>query len=401
MTRSADASTRLPDGAVLRSATPADLPALEALTAEREGPDDAVDLRLAALSPGGFERIGVVEVDGEVAATATLLDEEVRVGSVRLPAGQIELVAAALRYEHRGYVRALTNWCHEKSAARGHLVNVMIGIPNFYRQFGYHYSIPMHAWSESLGPPDGAPPLTARLATPADLPSLQRLQDEAQVTYDVAMGHQPECWQWLLQHPSSGQWLVEDGDTSVGLARIAAGDDWADVGELTASRPEAAGSLIAQAHNLAGKEGTVRANLRPHVPGLSALLGEPERLDWYYVRIPDELALFSALAPELLKRAQTAGRETGEALLSLYRSHLRLVWDADTMTVSAGGPLQAPVSAGGSGIPLDALGTLIFGGGAEAVDARFPDGLLGRQAELMQVLFPPQQADLLTWYLPS
>jgi hypothetical protein len=71
------------------------------------------------------------------------------------------------------------------------------------------------------------------------------------------------------------------------------------------------------------------------------------------------------------------------------------------MRVSAGGPLQAPVSEGGSGVPLDALGTLVFGGGAEAVDARFPDGLLGRQAELMQVLFPPQSADLLTWYLPS
>lgn len=401
MTRSPVAPTRLPDGAVVRSATPADLPAIEALTAEREGPDDAADLRLAALSPGGFERIGVVEVDGEVAATATLLDEEVRVGSIRLPAGQIELVAAAVRYEHRGYVRALIGWCHEKSVARGHLVNVMIGIPNFYRQFGYHYSIPMHPWAESLGSPDGAPSLTVRAATAADLLSLQRLQDEAQVTFDVAMCHQPECWKWLLEHPSSRQWLVEDGDTAVGLARVASGADWADVGELTAASPEVARALIAQAHGLAGHTGTVRANLRPHVPGLSALLGEPERLYWYYVRIPDVPALFRGLAPELLRRLHAAGRPTGEALLSFYRSHLLMAWDADAMRVSAGGPLQAPVSEGGSGVPLDALGTLVFGGGAEAVDARFPDGLLGRQAELMQVLFPPQSADLLTWYLPS
>ncbi len=401
MTRSPATPTRLADGAVVRSATPADLPALEALTADREGPEDAADLRLAALSPGGFERIGVVEVDGEVAATATLLDEEVRVGSITLPAGQIELVAAAVPYEHRGYVRALIDWCHEKSAARGHLVNVMIGIPNFYRQFGYHYSIPMHPWAESLGPPDDAPSLTARIATAADLPSLQRMQDEAQETYDVAMRHQPECWQWLLEQPQSHQWLVEDGDRAVGLARIATGDDWADVGELTAVSPEAARALIALAHSLAGSDGTVRVNHRPHVRGLSELLGDQERLQWYYVRIPDPLVLLNALAPELLQRLHVAGREPGEALLSFYRSHLRMAWDAQTMTVSAGGPLQAPVSAGGSGIPLDALGTLVFGGGAAAVDARFPDGLLGRQAELMQVLFPPQRADLLTWYMPS
>jgi hypothetical protein len=134
---------------------------------------------------------------------------------------------------------------------------------------------------------------------------------------------------------------------------------------------------------------------------LQSLLGTPERREWYYVRIPEVRSLFQALTPELLRRVHAFGLETGEALLSFYRAHLRLTWTADTLSVTDGGPLQAPVSAGGSGVPLDALGTLIFGGGAEAVDERFPDGLLGRQEELMHVLFPPQRADLLTWYLPS
>lgn len=401
VTSPATATRRLQDGAILRSATPADLPALEELTAEREGADDAVDLRLAARSPGGFERIGVVEKDGDVAATATLLDEEVRVGSVTLPAGQIELVASATKYEHRGYVRALTEWCHETSAQRGHIINVMIGIPNFYRQFGYHYSIPMHAWSESLGVPQVASPLEVRVAGAADLPTLQRLQDDAQKKYDVAMPHQSECWKWLLDQPSSQQWLVEDGDTAVGLARTAAEDDWADVGELTAANPEAARTLLAHAHGLCAPDGTVRVSHRPHVPGLGELLAEPERLEWYYLRIPDVPALFQALAPELLRRAHASGRESGEALLSFYRSHLRLSWNSHEMSVATGGPLQAPISAGGSGVPMDALGSLLFGGGAAAVDSRFPDGLLGRQEELMHVLFPPQRADLLTWYLPS
>ena len=41
----------------------------------------------------------------------------------------------------RGLVRELMDWAHRLSAARGHVVQVMIGIPYFYRLFGYEYAI--------------------------------------------------------------------------------------------------------------------------------------------------------------------------------------------------------------------------------------------------------------------
>ena len=58
-----------------------------------------------------------------------------------IAAGQVELVATDRAYEGRGLVRALMGWAHDRSARRGHLVQVMIGIPYFYRLFGYQYSI--------------------------------------------------------------------------------------------------------------------------------------------------------------------------------------------------------------------------------------------------------------------
>jgi hypothetical protein len=62
--------------------------------------------------------------------------------------------------------------------------------------------------------------------------------------------------------------------------------------------------------------------------------------------------------------------------------------------------MQTPVSSGGSGVPPDALPHLVLGCGAPGLEDRFPDAHLGRQRDIMAALFPPQRADLLTFYLP-
>jgi hypothetical protein len=107
------------------------------------------------------------------------------------------------------------------------------------------------------------------------------------------------------------------------------------------------------------------------------------------------------MAPVLLQRLHDAGNTEGSAVISFFRSHLHLHWTAQDLRVEAGGPMQAPISSGGSGLPLDALGSLLFGHGAAGLEDRYPDAGLGRQAQVMNTLFPPQAADLLTFYLPS
>lgn len=69
--------------------------------------------------------------------------------------------------------------------------------------------------------------------------------------------------------------------------------------------------------------------------------------------------------------------------------------------LAEGGPEQAPLSKGGSGVPPDAVASLVLGPyGALEPEERLPDCLLGRQRRLMAALFPPVTADLLTFYLP-
>jgi hypothetical protein len=69
--------------------------------------------------------------------------------------------------------------------------------------------------------------------------------------------------------------------------------------------------------------------------------------------------------------------------------------------VRAGGPLQSPGSVGGSGLAPDAWPPLLLGPhGATGLAESLPDCYLGAQADLMAALFPPVNADLLTFYLP-
>jgi hypothetical protein len=90
-----------------------------------------------------------------------------------------------------------------------------------------------------------------------------------------------------------------------------------------------------------------------------------------------------------------------EVLLSSWRSHVRFSIDDDAVSaVVVGGPEQAPISKGGSGVPPDVLAPLLLGPlGAGGLEARHGDVMLGRQRELMEAMFPPLSSDLLTFYL--
>jgi hypothetical protein len=243
---------------------------------------------------------------------------------------------------------------------------------------------------------------TVSTATVDDIAMCRSLQDGVQSKFSVAMPHSDDCWRWLLSHASSSQIYVRNGSGDpVALARVYADDGSVDMGEIAASDQAATTALLAHALSLTSADGTARVCVRPHVPGLAEQTQDAERPDWYYVRIEEPAALFTTIAAELLGRLSGSDVAPGDALISFWGSHLRLHWDAAQLTVEAGGPMQAPISSGGSGLPMDALGSLLFGGGAESLEDRFADAFLGRQSDLMHTLFPPQAADLLTFYLPS
>lgn len=49
---------------------------------------------------------------------------------------------------------------------------------------------------------------------------MQALQEQAQPSVDVAMGHSGQCWRWLVEREGSEQWVAERDGVVVGVAPI-------------------------------------------------------------------------------------------------------------------------------------------------------------------------------------
>ncbi|WP_444663772.1 GNAT family N-acetyltransferase [Cellulomonas sp. CW35] len=398
--------TTLPGGLELRTARPSDLEQIGALLVGRGEEPDALDHRLVVESELGWDACAVV-VDGDrVVSTATLLDEAVRVGDVVLPAGQVELVATDTQYEGRGLVRALMGWAHDRSRERGHLLQVMIGIPYFYRLFGYEYAIDIpraRALRESP-PPSRDVPGRSRLrdATTADLPALAALQDAAQAPYDVAMPHPRERWRWLLAHDGSTTRVLERDGVVVASARTGPLDEGLLVAEAAAQDAAAAHDLLDALRGLGEPLTVVHRPLT--VPGRTwEELLEPAGTDatQYYVRLERPELVLDALRPVLTARLRAAGLGR-DVVVSTFGRHYRLPWTADAGLgpVEVGGPMQAPGVAQGAGVAPDRLPALLFGQlGIQGLEQLHPD-VYAPDAEFFGALFPPLTADLLTYYLP-
>jgi len=399
----------LPDGLQLRAAKQGDLEQAAALLVARGEPADAVDMRLVVGdSDEGLTACGVVVDGARVVSTATLLRETVVIEGVPIPAGQVEMVATDPAYEGRGLVRALMDWAHERSAARADLLQVMIGIPYFYRQFGYGYAMPIPLVRPVVA--DGStadPAVVVRRATPDDITAMVHLQDEAQSGAGVRVPHSPACWRWLLARDGSSQLVAERDGHIAATCRITPPDEGVTIAEL-AGEPGAARALVAHARALGtGEVGVVErpgtAAFEAIRPNLAPLDGPDAIPDWFYARVDQLGPLLQHLAPVLVGRLERAGLadRRHEVLLSSWRSHVRFSIGPDGMSeVISGGPEQGPVSKGGSGVPPDAIPALLLGpDGATGLEERLPDCWLGRQRELMSALFPPMRSDLLTFYL--
>lgn len=132
----------------------------------------------------------------EIVSTICLMSQVWNIGGIETPMGMPEIVGTHPDYRRRGLVREQFDLMHRWSADRGQLFNTIMGISNYYRQFGYEYAIDAYGGSSTsldllkqVKLNDGEPvPFTVRDAEPTDIPFIsktyKRIHDRAFVTVE-------------------------------------------------------------------------------------------------------------------------------------------------------------------------------------------------------------------------
>lgn len=417
---------RLDDDLVIRRAVAADVDAVVALNVEVFGAQDAPGVR--ALLTGSLDVEWLIAVagpdaeqpgGGTVAAACARIPHTYDLDGVTLPGSQIENVTTDERFRRRGLVRALFDTHHHRAAEAGELLQVIGGIPYFYRKLGYGYGfdVPVTISVGTQATPDlDTGRVTVRDVRPDDVDWLLGLEatrrrqgltvvrDRAGVQTWVTRTAEVDgiAWESLLVAEAEGR--------PVGWLRTIVWGEEAQLFLLPGEAPdlEVARQLLARSMVLGqhvadglGRPVEVLASDQPDTPWSRAVhaAGRPRpEPSGYYVRVADEVALLTALEPVLSARIAASGlaRDRGELLLSLYDRGVLLAWDGGRVTrIEAAAPDPDPFDKGGVGVAPDWFPALALGRwGASGLAARTDDTILGDHTAVMDVLFPPRPNDV-------
>ncbi len=180
---------KLEDGLIIRHGTPADGEALAQFNREIHGEDEwdgrgVADWTLDLMSgeaptfdPGDFTIVEDPQT-GKIVSSCCTISQLWTYEGISFKVGRPELVGTHPDYRRKGLVRKQFEILHDWSAERGELLQIITGIPYYYRQFGYTMALNLgggRSGSEAHLPKlkdDEKENTRFRLAEPADIPFL-------------------------------------------------------------------------------------------------------------------------------------------------------------------------------------------------------------------------------------
>lgn len=313
------------------------------LTSSRHPTTSVEDWTLAETRPAG-----------EVVSAMCAIRQEWCFDGVPFPLSRLELITTAAAYRRRGLVRKQIEIQHRLCAERDDLMQVIGGIPWFYRQFGYEPCLDLHVGRFVGAPPPGARRedglLPLRPAERRDVPFLARAYGTAAQRYALFCSRDEATWEFeaFRRRADNGPGgyevsVAERSGVRVGVVVTYARLWWNRLFVLACElEAEVNGRLTAEAllerlHAL-GRAYAIRdetayegvsfwlGEQHPVYPHLQAASEIREQGLAWYVRIPDLVRFVRHVAPALdrrLARSSATGREESLAL-SFYRSGLRL-----------------------------------------------------------------------------
>lgn len=427
----------LSGGLIMRRSTRDDADRLAAFNARIHGEDpyDAAavaawtrDLLIHPLPTFGEGDYLIVEdpASGEIVSTLNLISQTWAYEGIPFGVGRPELVGTDPNYRGRGLVREMFSVLHEWSQQRGELVQVITGIPFFYRQFGYEMALNLGGGRIGYQPQvpvlaEGQQePYIIRPAGEADLPWLVKMlqmdcersmiwavRDEALLRIEILEksaenvnrfefciietqdGQPVGC----LAHPAS----VWNRMMALTMYNLMDGVSYLSVNPSVIRYLWRIGQGYAQARQRTlDAFGFWLLTDHPAFKASPNLLIKESKPYAFYVRVPDLPAFLRTIAPVLEHRlAQSAcAGYSGELKLSFYRSGVRMVFEKGTLvTIDCWKPVVDESSAA---FPNLTFLQLVFGYRSFAeVSYAYPDCSAKDEARvLIEALFPKKDSDI-------
>jgi hypothetical protein len=444
----------LGDGLILRRTTAGDAKALSVFNADQiRGQDSAVpweplgvwtrDL-LGGRHPSFKPEDGLIVEDtatGAIVSSMLLISQRWDYGGAPIPVGQAELVGTRPDFRGRGLVRRQFDVLHGWSAERGEVLQIIAGIPWFYRQFGYEMALERgggpRADLTSLEPPaaDAVLPFRVRPMAERDLSFAAALDNHARARALVTVPRDEALWRYELMGHSQGSMV----SLAFGVIETAGGEPvgtlshipilWNDAVALThyevkagvswlATWPAVLRYLLAKGQEYAARDPKARFtqiqcwHMGSEHPLYGAVrFGEDHwRAYALYTRIADPAAFCCAIAPALERRlaASPLAGHSGDLTLSTYRAGVRLRVDAGRITAEpwrpsldvAGQEFGAPSRDPRRPMALFpdlSINQLLLGHRSlDGLQAIYPDCIVrtGEARALIDALFPQAPSDV-------
>ncbi len=292
---------------------------------------------------------------GKIISSLNLISQTWTYEGIPFGVGRPELVATDPEYRNRGLVRKQFDIVHQWSKQRGQMVQVITGIPYFYRQFGYEMAINLgggrtiYEGQITRLKADEAEPYSIRLANETDIPDICAAYAQISTRNPIVCLREPADWQYEISGKSSDNfnhaqvYIIADqeGQTVGAFASppvLWNGRQVALFYELNpgisyqAVTPSVLRYLwsLGEAHSPnQEKIHKIGLNLGSDHPSYSVLqnIHAPASKPYaFYVRVPDLVGFIRHIAPALekrLKQSPLAGH-TGLLKIGFYRGGMKL-----------------------------------------------------------------------------
>jgi predicted N-acetyltransferase YhbS len=349
--------------------------------------------------------------DGDLmVATLNLIPQTWSLGGIPLKIAEMGLVATHPDYRNRGLQRQLNREFDRRIREEGYHLAAIEGIPYFYRQFGYDYSVPLDEWAtiplDSL--PEYATPTITPLK-PEEIPQAICLLEVSQRKHLVHCIRSSNEWasqeeSGIVGEHSSKTYALRSGEEIIAYFRVGIENKVVLLHEITETNEIASTKIAAFLRRLGEENGASElvsreSYIEPFDKYLFTLGASKRRPYAWQIKIVDPYRVLEIITPvfeERIKQSPLKGY-FGSIPMNLYGITVTLTFD-NGVVVDVN---QIPSEHKGDVLvnPLIFAKMLLGYRSIDELETEYPDVRIKPEyKQIMEILFPKGNGHIHTCY---